>query len=160
MPDLSRVCNLHHSSRQCRIFNLLSEARDRTWNLMVPSGICFHCATMGTPQILYLLFFLATQLAGQFVVPAAFSNRLMALEKLPNLWVCFHICKVKDMGDTTCKFSGTEFDLIQGSPFGTEVKTVVVTAVVWSLTQELLYATVWPPPTPKFFLIESICNKC
>ena len=27
MPDLSRVCNLHHSSGQPRIFNPLSEAR-------------------------------------------------------------------------------------------------------------------------------------
>ena len=27
-PDLSRVCNLHHSSRQYRILNPLSEARD------------------------------------------------------------------------------------------------------------------------------------
>ena len=28
MPDLSRVCNLHCSSRQCQIPNPLSEARD------------------------------------------------------------------------------------------------------------------------------------
>ena len=26
--DPSHVCNLHHSSRQCRILNLLSKARD------------------------------------------------------------------------------------------------------------------------------------
>ena len=26
-----------------------SEARDQTWNLMVTSQICSHCATMGTP---------------------------------------------------------------------------------------------------------------
>ena len=26
--DLSRVCDLHHSSQQCRILNPLSEARD------------------------------------------------------------------------------------------------------------------------------------
>ena len=30
MQDPSRVSNLHHSSRQRRIFNPLSEARDRT----------------------------------------------------------------------------------------------------------------------------------
>ena len=29
-PDLSRVCDLHHSSRQCRIINPLNKARDRT----------------------------------------------------------------------------------------------------------------------------------
>ena len=30
-------------------YNPLSEGRDGTGNLMVPSGIPFHCATMGTP---------------------------------------------------------------------------------------------------------------
>ena len=53
-PDLSRVCNLHHSSGQHHILNPLSEARERTDNLMVPSRICFCCATMGTPQLLFL----------------------------------------------------------------------------------------------------------
>ena len=37
--DPSRICNLHHSSRQSRILNPLSGARDRTRNLMVPSQI-------------------------------------------------------------------------------------------------------------------------
>ena len=37
--DLSRVCNLHHSSQQCRILNPLIEARDRTGNLTVPIRI-------------------------------------------------------------------------------------------------------------------------
>ena len=46
--DLSRVRNLHHSSWQRRILNTLSEARDRTHNLMVTSWICF-CCTIGTP---------------------------------------------------------------------------------------------------------------
>ena len=39
MQDPSRVCNLHHSSRQRRIPNPLSKARDQTRNLMVPSRI-------------------------------------------------------------------------------------------------------------------------
>ena len=39
----SRICDLYHSSRQCRILNPLSEARDRTHNLMVTSWIHFHC---------------------------------------------------------------------------------------------------------------------
>jgi len=34
MPDLSRICNLHHSSRQRWILNPLSEARDQTHILM------------------------------------------------------------------------------------------------------------------------------
>ena len=41
MQDPSRIGNLHHSSRQCRILNPLSEARDRTLDLMVPSRIRF-----------------------------------------------------------------------------------------------------------------------
>ena len=49
MPDLSRVCDLHHSSWQHWILNPLSKARDQTCNLMVPSQISFHCAMMGTP---------------------------------------------------------------------------------------------------------------
>ena len=49
MWDHSRVFDLHHSSRQRWILNPLSEARDHTSILMVPSWICFHCATTGTP---------------------------------------------------------------------------------------------------------------
>ena len=47
--DLSHVCDLHHSSWQCRILNPLSEARDQTLNLMVPRQIRFFCNTTGTP---------------------------------------------------------------------------------------------------------------
>ena len=39
-PDLSHICNLHHSSQQRRILNPLSEARDRTCILMDTSQIC------------------------------------------------------------------------------------------------------------------------
>ena len=49
MQDPSRGCNLHHSSQQRWISNPLSEAREQIHNLMVPSQIRFHCATMGTP---------------------------------------------------------------------------------------------------------------
>ena len=38
-PDLSCLCDLHHSSRQCWILNPLSEARDRTRILMVTSQV-------------------------------------------------------------------------------------------------------------------------
>ena len=51
MQDPNHVCDLHHSSRQCQILNPLSEARDRTRNLMVPSWIHFHRTTMGTPYL-------------------------------------------------------------------------------------------------------------
>ena len=38
--DLSRICDLHRSSRQRHILNPLSEARDLTHNLMVTSWVC------------------------------------------------------------------------------------------------------------------------
>ena len=52
--DSSHICDLHHSSRQHQIPNPLSEARDWTYNLMVPSRIRFHRVTMGTPPDLGL----------------------------------------------------------------------------------------------------------
>ena len=39
MRDSSRVWDLHHSSRQRRILNPLSKAKDQTCNLMVPSRV-------------------------------------------------------------------------------------------------------------------------
>ena len=42
MPDLSRICDLHHSSWQCRSLNPLSNARDRTCILMDTSQIRFR----------------------------------------------------------------------------------------------------------------------
>ena len=48
MPDLSLVCDLHHSSKQCWILNPLSEVRDRTCILMDTSQIHFHCTMAGT----------------------------------------------------------------------------------------------------------------
>ena len=40
--DLSRICDLHHSSWQCQILNSLREARDRTHVLMDTSWIHYH----------------------------------------------------------------------------------------------------------------------
>ena len=42
-----------NSSGQCRILNPLSQARDRTFNLMVPSQICFLCSRARTPSLLH-----------------------------------------------------------------------------------------------------------
>ena len=50
MPDPSCICDLHHSSLQHQILNPLSKAGDQTPNLMVPSQICFCCATTRTPK--------------------------------------------------------------------------------------------------------------
>ena len=49
---IQAMSDLHHSPQQRLIPNPLSEARDQTCNLMVPSWISFRCATMGTPKIL------------------------------------------------------------------------------------------------------------
>ena len=48
MWDLSYICDLHHNSRQHRILNPLSEARDWTCTLIDSSQVRFHWATMGT----------------------------------------------------------------------------------------------------------------
>ena len=61
--DESSICDLHHSSWQSWILKPLSEARDWTWNLMVPSWIHFCCAMMVNPKLvlksvgLFLVFF-------------------------------------------------------------------------------------------------------
>ena len=48
--DPSHISHLHHSSWQCWIPDLLSEARDQIRILMDTSWIHFHCATTGTPR--------------------------------------------------------------------------------------------------------------
>ena len=48
MQDPSCIFDLHHSSQQHQILNPLSKARDGTHDFIVPSWICFCCATMGT----------------------------------------------------------------------------------------------------------------
>ena len=42
MQDLSCICYLHHSSRQCQILNPLSETRDQTCILMDTSCVHYH----------------------------------------------------------------------------------------------------------------------
>ena len=51
IQDLSCVSNLHHSSQH----NPRGEARDQTRNLVVPSRLCFHCATTGIPKRSFLM---------------------------------------------------------------------------------------------------------
>ena len=50
MPDPSRVCDLHHSLKQCQTLDPLIEARNRTHILMDTSRVHFCCATMGSPN--------------------------------------------------------------------------------------------------------------
>ena len=40
-PDLSRICDVHHSSQQHQILNPLSKARDGTHLLMDTSWVCY-----------------------------------------------------------------------------------------------------------------------
>ena len=47
--NLSCACDLYYRSKQCRIPDPLSEARDQTHILMDTSCVCFHCTTTGTP---------------------------------------------------------------------------------------------------------------
>ena len=56
MCYLSQVCDLHHSSWLCQIFNALSEAKDRTHVLMDASRVCFHWATGETPYLFFSYF--------------------------------------------------------------------------------------------------------
>ena len=53
--DPSHICSLHHRSRQCRIPDPLSKARDWTHILMDTSQVHFCCATVGTPWWLSLV---------------------------------------------------------------------------------------------------------
>ena len=52
--DPSCICNLHHSSWQCRILNPLSEDRDWIPFLMDTSWFRYHWAT--TERLLYFVF--------------------------------------------------------------------------------------------------------
>ena len=49
-PDPSCVCKLYHNSLQRRIFNPLSDARDRTRVLVDASWVPYHWATRRTPN--------------------------------------------------------------------------------------------------------------
>ena len=57
MPDPRRIFDLHHSSRQRRIPDLLSEARDGTCVFMDASRVHCCCTTTGTPHLAQLNHF-------------------------------------------------------------------------------------------------------
>ena len=85
MQDPNRICNLHHSSWQHRIFNPLSKARGQTCILMVPSQIRFHCAMMGTLIMLFFFFFffcklkvVVTVLPASLLVPFSQQHLLIS----------------------------------------------------------------------------------
>ena len=53
MPDLSCICELHHSSWQHQILNSLNDARDQTHILVDTSQILFLRAMRGTPHNIF-----------------------------------------------------------------------------------------------------------
>ena len=53
-PDLSGICDLHHSSRQRQILDPLSKARDRIRILRDTGRIHFLCASAGAPAVAFL----------------------------------------------------------------------------------------------------------
>ena len=84
-PDPSHICNLHHSSWQCRILNPLSEARDWTCVLLDTSQTRFCWAMMGTPGLTFNLCFFVLEysfIAYPFPTPPGFP-----------LWKEIHIKK-------------------------------------------------------------------
>ena len=73
MQDPSPICDLHHSSWQHQILNPLSEAREGPIILTGASGVCYHCATMGT-----LFFFLMS-------IPGIWKFLVHRIEPVPPL---------------------------------------------------------------------------
>ena len=74
MPDLSLVCNLHHSLQQCWIPDPLSEVRAQTHILMDSSWIYFHCTTAVAPFIFFSIMVYHRILK---IVPCAIQHNLI-----------------------------------------------------------------------------------
>ena len=84
MPDLSHICDLHHSSRQCWSLNPLREAMDWTRILMDTSRICFHWVTTGSPNIIWYCLYVGSKIWYKWTYLYN-RNRLTDTEK--NLWL-------------------------------------------------------------------------
>ena len=56
MPDPSHICNLCHSSQQCKILNPPGKARNQTYVLINTSQSHFCWATTGTPSFSCFFF--------------------------------------------------------------------------------------------------------
>ena len=100
MPDPSHVCDLYHScSRQHWILNPLNEARDQTHNLLVPSQIHFHCATVGTPPLSFCPICSSTPLDVQLSRMESWDSSLLILPFSP---LCLGAVVGRAGRDPTC----------------------------------------------------------
>ena len=66
-PDLSHICNLHHSSQQCQILNPLDDARYGTCVLMDASRlpVRYDGTTIPSPYDLDEIYFAQSQARGR-----------------------------------------------------------------------------------------------
>ena len=104
MPDLSQVCDLHHSSRQCKILNPLSEARNWTCVLMDPSQIRFWCTTTGTPYAFKTMFTFFSTGRLLHILDSMFCTRKSLTKILPFLWLCLREGLAQGQNSLVCFF--------------------------------------------------------
>ena len=83
--NLSLVCDLHHSSRQCQILNPLSKARGRTRILMDASRVHFCCPTAETPWA----FFKKMETI-KFIILTILAYSSVTLSTFTVLYYCHH----------------------------------------------------------------------
>ena len=102
MPDLSHVCNLHHSSRQHWILNPLSNPRDQTCILMDTSQIFFSLSHDENSSAVSLLIF---SLDAPFTIVMYWSPPLL-------LYCCqLHDCCVSISTEVAAPGRGWKFSL-------------------------------------------------
>ena len=87
MQDLSRVCNLHHSSRQRRILTHWARPGIKPATSWFLVGFVNHCATAGTPE-LPMLHWIKVVRVGILVLFRILAGRLSAFL----LWVLYICC--------------------------------------------------------------------
>ena len=77
---IQAVSDLRHISWQHQIPDPLCETRDRTRILMDISQICFHCATTGTPNIVFFSFLCLSSFLGPLPVAYGGSQARCGIE--------------------------------------------------------------------------------
>ena len=90
MKDLSRVCDLHHSSRQHWILNLLNKDGDWTLILMDASWVRYRWATTGTPLYFSLKANVATCDKNYFLNNPYTAYQMSCVQRISN--ICIPAC--------------------------------------------------------------------